>query len=48
MPLLLLDILRGRKVWEVEGEEAGTDRVEHGLMCSGQVDREMAAEESGR
>ena len=43
MPLLLLDILRGRKVWEEEGEE----RVEDWLVCTGQVDREMDKEESG-
>lgn len=44
MPLLLLDILRGRKVWEVEGEEAVTDRANRGRgpVCSSQVDREMA------
>lgn len=42
MPLLLLDILRGRKVWE---EEAERERVEDWLMCTGQVDSEMAKEE---
>lgn len=47
MPLLLLDILRGRKVWEEEGEEAERERVEDWLMCTGQVDREMDTEESG-
>lgn len=46
MPLLLLDILRGRKVWEEEGEEAERERVDW-LMCTGQVDREMDKEESG-
>lgn len=30
MLLLLLDILRGRKVWEEEGEEAERERVETG------------------
>lgn len=47
MPLLLLDILRGRKVWEEEevvGEEA--ERA-YWLMCTGQVDREMDKEASG-
>lgn len=35
MPLLLLDILRGRKVWEAdEGEEAVQERVDW-LMCIG-------------
>lgn len=39
MPLLLLDILRGRKEWE-EGEE-GERRLAY------QIDREMDKEESG-
>lgn len=46
MLLLLLDILRGRKIWEEEGEEVERERVVDWLMCSGQVDREMAKEES--
>lgn len=37
MPLLLLDILRGRKIWE-EGEG---ESVEDWPGCTGQVDGEM-------
>lgn len=47
MPLLLLDILRGRKVWEEEeevGEEAERGRERTGLCA---VDREMDKEASG-
>lgn len=43
MPLLLLDILRGRKIWEEEGE-----RVEDWPVCTGQVDGEMGKEEHKR
>lgn len=33
MPLLLLDILRGRKVWEEEGEEAERREWRTGLCA---------------
>lgn len=47
VPLLLLDILRGRKVWEEEGEEGESGGLAY--VCAGQLDREMAEgeEESG-
>lgn len=45
MPLLLLDILRGRKVWEVEGVEGEIGGLAY--VCTGQLDREMDKEESG-
>lgn len=45
MPLLLLDILRGRKIWEEEGER---ERVEDWPVYTGQLDGEMGKEEHKR
>lgn len=41
MPLLLLDILRGRKVWEAkEGEEVERERVDSPVRVEVEMDRQ--------